>query len=246
VQLLCRTVKLGWFDHDCHRSIVDDCKTLMDKNSPAHYLLGLRILNTLVQVRVMHGNARQYEAPNLLSCTTTCCSTCCLQEMNSPTAGRTLTQHRKVAVNFRDSTLLRIFQASLAALRDMAAKGADMKLKEQGLALCSLCLSFDFVGTCLDDASEELCTIQVLAQAQLASACPMYGCYSSMTTAAMMTVSAHGQQLVWVSGSQLLAALHRGAQHNSAAAGLLLNHGPSTQQHSLGVPGQYWSGGSFW
>lgn len=26
VQLLCRTVKLGWFDHDSHRSIVDDCK----------------------------------------------------------------------------------------------------------------------------------------------------------------------------------------------------------------------------
>ncbi len=50
VQLLCRTVKLGWFDHDSHRSIVDDCKALMDKNSQSHYLLALRILNTLVQV----------------------------------------------------------------------------------------------------------------------------------------------------------------------------------------------------
>lgn len=51
VQLLCRTVKLGWFDHDSHRTIVDDCKVLLEKNSPAHYIMGLRILNTLVMVR---------------------------------------------------------------------------------------------------------------------------------------------------------------------------------------------------
>lgn len=39
--------------------------------SQAHYLLGLRILNMLVS------------------------------EMNAPTVGRSLTQHRKIAVNFR-------------------------------------------------------------------------------------------------------------------------------------------------
>lgn len=26
VQLLCRTVKLAWMDHDTHRTIIDDCK----------------------------------------------------------------------------------------------------------------------------------------------------------------------------------------------------------------------------
>ncbi len=31
----------------------------------------------------------------------------------------------------------------------------------QGLNLALACLSFDFVGTCLDESSEELCTIQV-------------------------------------------------------------------------------------
>ena len=50
VQLLCRTVKLGWFDHDSHRSIVEDTKAFLEKGTSAHYLLGLRILNTLVQV----------------------------------------------------------------------------------------------------------------------------------------------------------------------------------------------------
>jgi len=52
VQLLCRTVKLGWFDNESHHTIVDDCKLLLEKNSPAHYIMGLRILNNLVVVRV--------------------------------------------------------------------------------------------------------------------------------------------------------------------------------------------------
>jgi len=131
VQLLCRTVKLGWYDNESQRTIVEDCKLLLEKNSPAHYIMGLRILNNLVV------------------------------EMNTPTPGRTLTQHRKVAVNFRDTALIKVWQLSLSAISDMAAKGAVDKLKEQGLQLCSLCLSYDFVGTCLDDSSEELCTIQV-------------------------------------------------------------------------------------
>ena len=44
--------------------------------SPGHYLLGLRVLNMLVL------------------------------EMNQPTPGRTLTQHRKVAVSFRDQVCI--------------------------------------------------------------------------------------------------------------------------------------------
>lgn len=31
----------------------------------------------------------------------------------------------------------------------------------QGLSLASQCLSYDFVGTLLDDSAEEICTIQV-------------------------------------------------------------------------------------
>ncbi len=50
VTLLCRTAKLGWFDSDTHRAIVDDAKLFLEKGTPAHYLVGLRILNTIVQV----------------------------------------------------------------------------------------------------------------------------------------------------------------------------------------------------
>lgn len=31
VQLLCRTVKLAWFDSDAAKAIVDDCKALMER-----------------------------------------------------------------------------------------------------------------------------------------------------------------------------------------------------------------------
>ncbi len=62
--------------------------------SQAHYLLGLRILNMLVS------------------------------EMNSPTAGRSLTQHRKIAVNFRRGggppTLPRLSSGVLLAARPAA------------------------------------------------------------------------------------------------------------------------------
>lgn len=47
-----------------------------------HYVIGLKILNQLVE------------------------------EINIPTSGRTLPQHRKTAVSFRDLCLLPIFQVS--------------------------------------------------------------------------------------------------------------------------------------
>jgi hypothetical protein len=34
----------------------------------------------------------------------------------------------------------------------------------QGLTLALSCLSFDFVGTCLDDSAEDMSTIQVTKQ----------------------------------------------------------------------------------
>lgn len=46
--------------------------------SPPHYLLGLKILNMLVS------------------------------EMNNPTPGRSLTQHRKIAVSYRDTSLYKV------------------------------------------------------------------------------------------------------------------------------------------
>ena len=137
VQLLCRMSKLGWFDGDGFRTIVDDGKALLERgirdSSQPHYLIGLKILHMGVS------------------------------EMNSPTPGRTLTQHRKVAVSFRDQSLYQAFQLALSALHHLhsAGAGADAKLREQAMSLALACLSFDFVGTCVDESSEDLGTIQI-------------------------------------------------------------------------------------
>ena len=131
VQLLCRTTKLCWFDDDQHRGIVDDAKKFLHMNSFNHYLIGLRVLNQLVA------------------------------EMNQPIPGRSLTQHRKCAVNFRDLGLLSIFQTSLSSTKEFMNSSNDDKLMEQAIALALKCLSFDFVGTSLDESNEDLGTIQI-------------------------------------------------------------------------------------
>jgi hypothetical protein len=106
VQLICRTTKLCWFDDDVFKSIVDDAKSFLEQGinggSPAHFLLGLKILNMLVS------------------------------EFNQPTSGKSLTQHRKLSVAFRDNALLKVFQMSLQALHNLqTTPGADEKIREQ-------------------------------------------------------------------------------------------------------------------
>lgn len=57
-----------------------------------HCILGLKILNQLVD------------------------------ELNIPSAGRTLTQHRKTSVSFRDVSLLKIFQIGLTTLKQLQTR----------------------------------------------------------------------------------------------------------------------------
>uniref|UniRef100_A0A1D1ZXG9 Importin N-terminal domain-containing protein n=1 Tax=Auxenochlorella protothecoides TaxID=3075 RepID=A0A1D1ZXG9_AUXPR len=135
VQLICRMTKLGWFEDSAYRSIVEDAGAFLEPRSNdgslAHYMLGLRLLNAMVL------------------------------EANSPTPHRTLTQHRKVAVGFRDAALYKILQLALGALQRLPGMRADNALLEQALRLLVATLSFDFVGTCLDESAEDLGTIQI-------------------------------------------------------------------------------------
>ena len=67
-----------------------------------HYCLGLKILNMLVA------------------------------EFSQPTPGRTLTQHRKLAVAFRDQSLFSIFELALVAMRQLKdSQVTDNDLREQ-------------------------------------------------------------------------------------------------------------------
>ena len=97
--------KLGWYEEDQFRKTVDDASQFLEKGAAGQsglYLLGLKLLS-------MH-----------------------VIEMNQPIPGRTMTQHRKIAVAFRDQSLLKTFQLSLTALKQLqGTAAAETKLKEQ-------------------------------------------------------------------------------------------------------------------
>lgn len=102
-----------------------------------HCILGLKILNQLVD------------------------------ELNIPTSGRTLTQHRKTSVSFRDVCLFKVFQLGLTTLKQLQSRAIvanqrqEAILGEQSLALTVRCLNFDFIGTNPDESTEDVGTIQV-------------------------------------------------------------------------------------
>ncbi|XP_074590351.1 uncharacterized protein LOC141846243 isoform X2 [Curcuma longa] len=133
IQLLCRITKFGWLDDDRFRDIVNEATNFLSQASSGHYSIGLKILNQLVS------------------------------EMNQPNQGISLTVHRKVACSFRDQSLFQIFQISLTSLHQLKSD-ENMQvsvLRELTLSLSLKCLSFDFVGTSVDESSEEFGTVQI-------------------------------------------------------------------------------------
>ena len=133
VQLLCRISKFAWFDEGTSiREIVTETKKFLQATI-SHCVIGLRILNELVT------------------------------EMNVKNRNRTLTQHRRIAVSFRDNSLLATFEISLSMLNQIATRSISLEgmapseaaraedtLLEQSLLLLNACLSFDFIGACVD------------------------------------------------------------------------------------------------
>jgi exportin-7 len=134
IQLLCRLTKFGWFDDDKFREVVKDSTNFLNQATPDHFAIGLKILNQLVL------------------------------EMNQPNPGLPSTHHRRVACNFRDQSLFQIFQISLTSLLQLKNDGIvtfASRLQELALSLALKCLSFDFVGTSIDESSEEFGTVQI-------------------------------------------------------------------------------------
>lgn len=135
-KVVARMTKLGWFESVDHRDIVTEASKFF-KVGPKHYYLGLRILLALVD------------------------------EMNSQTCGKTMTVHRKTAVSFRDQSLLPIFQISLSTLQSIfnqtlsVNEGDAQNIMFLALSLANKCLSFDFIGTNIDESAEDIGTVQI-------------------------------------------------------------------------------------
>jgi len=136
VQLVAAMTKLGWSASEEHHQIVSEVSKFLHATS-GHLVLGLQLLQQLVL------------------------------EMNLSVNSRSLTQQRKVSASFRDGCLYQILQIALRTLQQLGARAIPASEQEQSeIRICSLQLvlaafSYDFIGTTLDDASEEMGTIQV-------------------------------------------------------------------------------------
>nr|KAJ0225126.1 hypothetical protein LSAT_V11C100045500 [Lactuca sativa] len=84
-----------------------------------------------------------------------------VSEMNQPNPGLPSTHHRRVACSFRDQCLFQVFQISLTSLQQLKTD-VGSRLPELALTLALKCLSFDFVGTSIDESSDEFGTVQAL------------------------------------------------------------------------------------
>ncbi|XP_047334850.1 exportin-7-A-like isoform X2 [Impatiens glandulifera] len=82
-----------------------------------------------------------------------------ISEINQPNPGSPSTHHRRVSNSFKDQSLLQIFRISLTSLCQLKDEGS--KLQELALTLSLKCLSFDFMGSSLDESSDDVGTIQI-------------------------------------------------------------------------------------
>ncbi|XP_044172715.1 exportin-7-like [Acropora millepora] len=140
IQFLARLTKLSWFDVQKNefvfRTIVDDVGKFL-QGSVDHCIIGVHVLSQLV----------------------------C--EMNQGDSTRSLTKHRKIASSFRDLSLFNIFNLSITLLREAYNKqlnlqdGSQHSLMSHLLQLTCSCLSFDFIGTSMDESSDDLGTVQI-------------------------------------------------------------------------------------
>ncbi|KAF8687195.1 hypothetical protein HU200_042862 [Digitaria exilis] len=83
-------------------------------------------------------------------------------EMNQPNPAMPMTLHRKIASSFKDQFLLQIFQISLSSLNQLKSEAPD-DFGHVPIDLALKCLSFDFVGSPVDESSEEFGTVQLPA-----------------------------------------------------------------------------------
>ncbi|KAG1667827.1 Exportin-7 [Nymphon striatum] len=145
IQLLARLIKLSWFDYEkdepVFRNVISNITPFL-KGSVEHCVLGVQLLSQL---------------------------TCEMNEIGNPDLNRTLSKHRKVAASFRDIQLFDIFQLSCNLLRRALETWKTMELNNESehglmthlLKLAQNCLTFDFIGTCNDESSDDVCVVQI-------------------------------------------------------------------------------------
>jgi len=141
IQCLVRVVKLGWRVDQRFSEVLNDVSKFLAA-TPRHHRVGLLIMSELVQ------------------------------EMNENRTGESQVEHRRTARGFRDATLLQVFTMSMASIRQVAQQPGianDNELDEllgSALGLANACLTFDFIGSMLDESLDELAQMSLQLPAQ--------------------------------------------------------------------------------
>lgn len=139
MQLLGRITKLGWLEDQASKDLPEEIKKyFIQSGRTVSSTIGIQLLNNIIV------------------------------EMNTLSTRKSLTQHRKIAVSFRDLALRGIFETGIFTLReilkeDKPLNSPQQKLSLEALELCVNALKFDFVGIFPDESTEDIGTIQIPA-----------------------------------------------------------------------------------
>ncbi|CAL4067523.1 unnamed protein product, partial [Meganyctiphanes norvegica] len=146
VVLFGRITKLGWFDaldkeEWAFRNVVTDISQFL-QGSVEHCVIGVQLLAQL---------------------------TAEMNQISESDANKSLTKHRKIASSFRDTQLYDIFQLSCTLLRTALENSKTLNFNDESqhglmthlLRLALNCLTFDFIGTSVDESSDDLGTVQI-------------------------------------------------------------------------------------
>ena len=131
IQALVRLVKLGWRVDAQFSDILSDVSKFLAA-TPRHHRVGLLMMGELIG------------------------------EMNENRTGESQVEHRRTARGFRDQTLLMVWTLSMQSIRQVAQQpgiGSDGELDElmgAALSLSTACLTFDFIGSLMDESLDEL------------------------------------------------------------------------------------------
>ena len=138
-KLLCRITKLGWFDSNEHREIVDEIMKFLDA-SIDHSLIGLKLCNSLVDEMntPIPGRTLTLHRKAAVSF-----------------RDQTLLQIFQVAI----ATLRSIQEVGPTKLQ--LAPEKENKVANLALSIATECLSIDFIGTNPEESAEDVGTVQV-------------------------------------------------------------------------------------
>ncbi|KAI9028957.1 armadillo-type protein [Phycomyces nitens] len=135
--------RLGWLDVEEYRNVQQDINQFYQASlfaSVDHRIVGMQILAIIIQ------------------------------DINAPSPPRNSAKFRKAAGGFRDTQLFSIFESAFETLEGLLHRtipfekvGQEERMRDATLSVLLRCLSYDFAGTSMDEAGEDVGTVQIPA-----------------------------------------------------------------------------------